>query len=181
MSEKMDGVRAYWNGKKSISKHGKEIKCPPWFTEHLPSTFQLDGELWMGRGTTHTSVTAILNLKKKQNGDDAGWKQIGYFIFDIPSSNKVYEERIDEMESLKPDLPSHVHVVANIKCNGNEHLRDYLASVMAHNGEGLMARKPASQETGYTASLLKVKVFFRPISGRGLQLVKQCFGNFGTN
>ena len=29
----MDGVRAFWNGKKLLSRHGKEINCPAWFLE----------------------------------------------------------------------------------------------------------------------------------------------------
>ena len=45
----MDGVRAYWNGKKLMSRHGKDIECPSWFTEGLPIGVKLDGELWMGR------------------------------------------------------------------------------------------------------------------------------------
>ena len=50
MSEKMDGVRAYWNGEKLISKQAKDISCPNWFIEGLPKEVKLDGELWMGRG-----------------------------------------------------------------------------------------------------------------------------------
>ncbi len=34
--------------------------CPSWFTEHLPSEMELDGELWMGRGTTHLNITPLL-------------------------------------------------------------------------------------------------------------------------
>jgi ATP-dependent DNA ligase len=44
MSEKLDGVRAYWNGQKLISRHSKEILCPNWFTQEL-NKISLDGEL----------------------------------------------------------------------------------------------------------------------------------------
>ena len=72
----MDGVRAYWNGEKLISKNGNDITtAPPWFTESLPKDIQLDGELWMGQGTSHRNVTPVLNTK---NGD---WSQIGYFLY----------------------------------------------------------------------------------------------------
>ena len=52
MSEKLDGVRGYWNGQSMISKHGKEIICPQWFIDQLPKNdISLDGEFWLGRGT----------------------------------------------------------------------------------------------------------------------------------
>src|SRR4051812_34623257 len=48
MSEKLDGVRAYWDGKKLWSRLGNEFLAPDWFTAPLPA-FPLDGELWGGR------------------------------------------------------------------------------------------------------------------------------------
>jgi DNA ligase 1 len=39
MSEKLDGVRGYWNGQSMISRYGKEIICPTWFIEQLPRIF----------------------------------------------------------------------------------------------------------------------------------------------
>src|SRR5207248_10145470 len=36
MSEKLDGVRAYWNGKQFISRLGNLYHAPDWFIERLP-------------------------------------------------------------------------------------------------------------------------------------------------
>ena len=44
MSEKLDGIRAYWNGKNLISRGGKLIYAPKWFTKNYPP-FSIDGEL----------------------------------------------------------------------------------------------------------------------------------------
>jgi DNA ligase-1 len=49
MSEKLDGVRAYWDGKKLISRGGNIFNVPEFFTEDFPS-HKLDGELWSKRG-----------------------------------------------------------------------------------------------------------------------------------
>merc|ERR1711964_429570 len=49
MSEKMDGVRAYWSGSNFYSRSGNEFFAPEWFTAKLPKK-PLDGELWCGRG-----------------------------------------------------------------------------------------------------------------------------------
>ena len=151
----MDGVRAYWNGEQLISRQGKVISCledVKWF-ERLPTNVELDGELWMGHGTTHENIIKVLNTK---SGD---WSQIGYYIFDVPSNRGTYEDRIAEMKALKSTLPLQVHVVENIRCSGEEHLMEYLDSVVAAEGEGVILRKPnTTYEAGYTTSILKVKV-----------------------
>ena len=72
ISEKLDGVRAFWNGSMLISRHGSKMKCPGWFVEQLPKDFSLDGELWIGRGTFE-----ILNGTLNSN-DSLGWKRIQF-------------------------------------------------------------------------------------------------------
>jgi DNA ligase-1 len=48
MSEKLDGVRCYWDGNKLYTRNGNETFAPPEWIAKLPST-PLDGELWSGR------------------------------------------------------------------------------------------------------------------------------------
>ena len=48
LSEKLDGVRAYWDGKQFLSRLGNRFHPPPWFVENFPD-HPLDGELWGGR------------------------------------------------------------------------------------------------------------------------------------
>lgn len=156
MSEKMDGIRAYWNGTKLISRHGKEINIPEYFTQGLPST-PLDGELWMGRGTYEKMGTLL-----KQKDKSVGWDKVGYYIFDLPSSTAPYEERIKHLQQLA--LPPWVHVIANFKCTSMDHLKQYLEAVLEKGGEGVMAREPRYQYiAGRTFALLKVKVTARPL------------------
>ena len=44
LSEKIDGVRGYWNGFRMISKTGSEIWLPDGFKALLPTDLELDGE-----------------------------------------------------------------------------------------------------------------------------------------
>jgi len=48
MFEKYDGVRGFWNPKKSImySRKAREINLPPDIVAALPRDLYLDGELW---------------------------------------------------------------------------------------------------------------------------------------
>ena len=48
MSEKLYGIRAYWDGTHLISRGGKIIHVPKWFTKNYP-LFEIDGELWTKR------------------------------------------------------------------------------------------------------------------------------------
>jgi DNA ligase-1 len=153
MSEKMDGVRAYWNGKKMISKHGKKIFCPDWYTLEFPTHVSLDGELWLDRGTFEL-LNAILNSK---GNSDISWKNIHFVVFDLPSSSEPYEIRMREIENL--NLPKHVSIADVEKCRGKDHLHERLGFILENGGEGLMVNKPNSlYVTIRTDLLLKVKV-----------------------
>ena len=46
MSEKLDGVRCYWDGTKMYTRTGNDFFPPQWFTDGLPVDLALDGELF---------------------------------------------------------------------------------------------------------------------------------------
>ena len=50
MSEKLDGVRCLWDGKKMYTRNGNSFYPPDYFLKSLPSDLALDGELWTKRG-----------------------------------------------------------------------------------------------------------------------------------
>jgi DNA ligase-1 len=153
MSEKMDGIRAFWDGSHLSSRYGNRFNLPVWFTEGIPSHLMLDGELWMGQGTT------VENINKIVHSNTGNWGQVGYYIFDVPSSSGNYNERMQELEAVESLLPSHIHKVDNIQCRGTHHLLDFLDLIVATKGEGVMVRHPDSKYVqGMTSSLLKVKV-----------------------
>ena len=153
----MDGVRAYWNGEKLLSRHGKELNVPEWMVKSLPNGVKLDGELWMGRGTFDKLKAA---LKSSLDNDEVGnlWKnEIKYVVFDLVDSEMLYEERMEELRRMK--LPSFASVVEVEECRGNDHLNDRLQSIVRNDGEGIVLTKPHSQYVGErTRSRLKVKV-----------------------
>ena len=156
----MDGVRAYWDGKQLLSRHGNLIEAPSEFLHGLPCDVTLDGELWMGRGTFEELLIAL----RSERGD---WSQVSYYIFDLPASKAPYEQRILALRQMK--LPPHVHVVTTQLCQGIQHLNEILDSVLTARGEGLMLVEPHSLYTvGRTSTLLKVKVITNksPVSNR---------------
>jgi len=155
LSEKLDGVRAYWDGTQFLSRLGNKFHAPGWFTEGLPST-PLDGELWGGRKLFQRTVGIV-----KRQDQSTLWKELLYVVFDAPAHEGTFEERIAHCESLVGEgKHPYARVHAQAPCDGIEHLRSELARVEALGGEGLMARRPKSRyEVGRSNTLLKVKSF----------------------
>jgi DNA ligase-1 len=155
LSEKLDGVRAYWDGRSLISRLGNRFHAPDWFLEGLPE-IPLDGELWIGRKAFQRTVGIVRRQDKTEL-----WKEVRYVAFDAPGLDEPFEERLaairDHFERHRPPyLAAHEHVI----CTGLDHLRAELARVEALGGEGLMVRQPRSRyEVGRSLTLLKIKSF----------------------
>lgn len=153
MSEKLDGVRAYWDGKTFLSRLGNQYLAPDWFTACLPDE-SLDGELWIGR----KQFDRTLNLVKQRDRGDS-WRSVKFLVFDAPRINAHFEERLAFCENILQCRPSmYARPVEHTRCRGFEHLQAEFARIQAMGGEGLMMRKPGSNyEVGRSPSLLQVK------------------------
>lgn len=152
LSEKLDGVRAYWDGSKLLSRLGNVLHAPDWFVAGLPRQ-PLDGELFLGR-KSFQKTTAIVRRQDKSDH----WKQVRFLIFDAPGHGGVFEERVKWIGALAKHeyAAAHPHAL----CRGLAHLKEELAKVEALGGEGLMLRQPKSAYVaGRSATLLKVKSF----------------------
>jgi DNA ligase-1 len=155
ISEKLDGVRAYWDGTKFLSRLGNTFVAPAWFTEGLPAE-PLDGELWLGRKQFQKTVSIV---RRKDQSDH--WRQIRYVVFDAPGLKEPFEQRMDYLNDLVlRGTPEFTIAHEHSRCQGLAHLKDELQRVEALGGEGLMLRQPASlYVAGRSATLLKVKTF----------------------
>ena len=156
VSEKLDGVRAYWDGQQLLSRGGNVIAAPDWFLRDFPDQ-PLDGELWMGRGRFAQVSAAIRRLQPKAEE----WRQIRFMLFDLPASGVPFSERIIRMRQLTRDTGSyHLAMVQQRPATDHEALLADLDRVLAAGGEGLMLHHGDSvYQTGRTAALLKVKTF----------------------
>jgi len=154
ISEKLDGVRAFFDGKIFYSRQGKKYWAPQWYTKELQELgVALDGELWCGRGFFQKCVSVVRN----QSGM-SDWSQIRYLVFDAPKFAGGYEKRVQYLNQLP--LPDFVKVVGIQRCEGRSHLKRLLAEVEKDGGEGLMIREPRSTyDWKRSSALLKVKSF----------------------
>lgn len=155
MSEKLDGVRAYWDGKQFLSRQGNLYHAPDWFIEGLPAV-PLDGELWIDRKKFQRTVS-IVRRQDKSNL----WNEVRFLIFDAPSASGGFEERLAFLqEALAKGASNFARQHAHERCKSLEALRAELARIESLGGEGLMLRQPESKYVaGRSSTLLKVKTF----------------------
>ena len=147
----MDGVRAFWNGFKLISRGANEISCPTWFIEKLPKDMKLDGELWMGRSQFEKTLSVV------NSRENPSWKMIKYVIFDAIILNETYEIRMEQLKKLQ--LPTFASIINTRICLGSDDLMKQLNSIVSEGGEGIVATKPNSfYKAERTRNRLKVKV-----------------------
>jgi DNA ligase-1 len=153
LSEKLDGVRAYWDGTRFLSRLGNPFYPPESFTEKLPA-HPLDGELFGGRKTFQRTVGIV----KRQDRSPL-WNELTFVVFDMPAHPGPFEARIEAAKSALANVPR-TRVLEHERCEGIAHLTRRLAEVEALGGEGLMARKPGSAYVaGRSDTLLKIKSF----------------------
>jgi DNA ligase-1 len=94
LSEKLDGVRAYWDAAQFLSRQGNRFHAPTWFTSRLP-TIPLDGELWIGRKQFQRTVSIV----RRQNGGEL-WRELRFVVFDAPQVGGVFEARLAQATEL---------------------------------------------------------------------------------
>jgi len=155
MSEKLDGVRAYWDGKQFLSRQGNIYHAPAWFIEGLPAV-PLDGELWINRKKFQRTVSIV----RRQDKSDL-WNEVRFLVFDAPAAPGGFEDRLLLIkETLATGTPKFARQHAHERCKSLDALRAELARIEALGGEGLMMRQPGSKYVaGRSFTLLKVKTF----------------------
>jgi len=153
VSEKLDGVRAIWNGRQLLFRSGRAVPAPRWFIEHLPEQ-ALDGELWLGRGT-FDRLSAIV---RRDPPDDAEWRLVRYMVFELPGAPGTFTERLARLESLAgAGAPPWLTLIEQFRVADESALRGKLAEILRGGGEGLMLhRADAPYETGRSTTLLKM-------------------------
>ncbi len=155
VSEKLDGVRAWWDGERFWSRQGNIYHAPAWFTVGLPN-MPLDGELWLARQAFQRTVSIV----RRHDGSES-WREIKYVIFDAPAHDGPFEWRLKHCQNQFRRHPTpYATVLPQLECRGFDHVEAQLDSILQQGGEGLMLRQPGSRyEAGRSATLLKIKRF----------------------
>ncbi|MFM2068165.1 MAG: hypothetical protein RLZZ584_3074 [Pseudomonadota bacterium] len=155
VSEKLDGVRAWWDGQRLLFRSGAPLPAPAWFTAALPRR-ALDGELWLARGR----FDALSGLLRQEHGlDDPLWRSVSYQLFELPEAPGTFAERVVALQALVAAAGApHLRVNEQRRLADTAALQRWLAEVVAGGGEGLMLHlADAPYVTGRSEVLLKLK------------------------
>ncbi len=155
VSEKFDGVRAYWDGERLRFRGGGTVAAPAGFIAGLPRGQALDGELWLGRGR----FDALSAIVRRDQAVSDEWVAVQYLVFEMPDGEGGFAQRVERLKSLASAMPRRRwQVVEQAAMTGATTLRERLQSVVAQGGEGLVLhRADAAYRTGRSEVLLKLK------------------------
>lgn len=154
-SEKLDGVRARWDGTQLLSRGGHVFASPEWFTKDFPAS-PLDGELWIGRGRYEDTTSVV----RKQQPHE-GWRMVRFMVFDLPTHGGAFDERVNAMRRMATRVDSaFLGIIAQHAITNEDDLKLQLQAALDQGGEGLMLhRKSARYTHGRSQDLLKLKPF----------------------
>ena len=154
VSEKLDGVRAIWDGSGLRFRSGRPVAAPGWFTEALPPV-ALDGELWGGR----ERFDVVSGTVRRSTPDDAGWRALRLMVFDLPGATGDFATRAARIAALAAASRSAVWTaVEQAQLPDRAALHRRLDSVVRGGGEGLVLhRADALWSPGRSSALWKLK------------------------
>lgn len=155
LSEKYDGVRAYWNGEKLLSRSGNIIHAPDWFSKNFPD-YALDGELWIG----YQKFSQVVSTVRKLKPIDSQWRDIQYLIFDSPTDKKIsFQQRLKKLRTLRQLNIPWLKTIKQTRINNTQQLQTILNDVIKKGGEGLMLHhQDALYHNQRNQDLIKIKV-----------------------
>ncbi|HEY1077633.1 MAG TPA: DNA ligase [Fontimonas sp.] len=154
ISEKLDGVRGYWDGQRLYSRGGQPIAAPAAFTAGWPAV-PMDGELWIGRGRFDETSGIV----RRKDADPQQWRALRFMVFDLPAHPGRFGERLVELRRLVGRADSiSLQAVEQFRLADAAALQARLMAIVAAGGEGLMLhRADAYYRQGRSDDLLKLK------------------------
>ena len=156
VSEKLDGVRAYWDGKNLISREGNVFNAPQWFVKDFPIE-HLEGELWIARG----KFEELSGIVRKQNPDESSWRKVRLMLFDMPQHHGIFVERLAAMKELVAKVQSpYLQIIEQSTFLSHEELKKHLEKLVKNGAEGLMLHRANSfYQAQRNDDLLKLKTY----------------------
>lgn len=165
-SEKLDGVRAFWDGGVTRgmpvadvpwanrsrdkrdhissglwSRRGKAIFAPDWWINRLPP-YTLDGELWMGYGCFQETVSCVRSFY------GTAWARVSYRTFDSPGDRFLLAGDAKDVifgelgHGLRLEVGPLVDPIEQVRLGSKSEMLAMMDRVVDKGGEGLILRRP---------------------------------------
>lgn len=156
VSEKLDGVRARWDGHALWTRAGHRIPSPAWFTKGWPKQ-QIDGELWMARGQFEATSALI----RSSSADELPWRELRFMAFDLPDANGGFAQRHAQLGRIIANQANpHLLAIEQQRIPDIASLHRHLRAIVKAGGEGLMLHHQDNPYSdGRSTGLLKMKLY----------------------
>ncbi|MBA4502965.1 DNA ligase [Marinobacterium marinum] len=156
ISEKYDGVRAYWDGTQLLTRSGYPIQTPDGFTHGWPAQ-HLEGELWID----YAAFSTLSALVRSHDGSEQAWHPVRFMLFDLPQWPGTFAQRHARLRQLLLDQPQHnLQLIEQRQGTTTKALEQQLEQVIDKGGEGLMLhRAGALHQLQRTTDIRKLKPF----------------------
>ena len=139
MSEKLDGVRAVWNGYVLLTRQGNPLHPNNKFIQNFPP-FPLDGELW----TKHGDFEQIASIVSDTN-TSGRWLTLTYNLFEAPFSEGNFSQRLGRIKRWFDARPNpYIRIIPQIPIKSKKTLDHFLEQIEKTGGEGVMVKNPAT-------------------------------------
>lgn len=154
VSEKLDGVRALWDGQRLRFRSGRAVAAPASFLARLPGQ-ALDGELWLGHGR----FDELSGLVRRAEADAQDWARVQYQVFELPGGDGTFAQRAQRLQAIvQQQRWPQLLAIAQQAVGSVAQLQQRLEAVVRQGGEGLMLhRADAAYATGRSDALRKFK------------------------
>lgn len=152
-SEKLDGIRAYWDGKDLYSRNGKKLNPPKFFTHNFPP-FAVDGELWSKRGDFEYIASVVKSKSKPQE-----WRKLKFYIFEVPNQKNGLLDRLKILQNYL-DLNNALFLAIIPQNTIHSSIDSILKQIEEKGGEGVVIRqKDMPYYTGRNKHSMKCKSY----------------------
>jgi hypothetical protein len=165
-TRKYDGMRGYYPGVgRFIYPQGRGKPAKSCY--EIPDDWELGTDAFdcemVNRVEGPFKVVSRGHAKVAVNGRKSkpaikAFKHVDLYIFDLPQSEKKYEDRWKQLEQLKKEWPPYMKLVHDFGVmRDRKHLDNTLKDVVAADGEGIMVKKMDAKYEFYERTETKSK------------------------
>ena len=150
-SEKLDGVRAYWDGENLLSRQGKRLNADVlWLSGGYPELY--------AKELKFEEIQASVMDKQP---DEKAWSRLKFHVFDVPEASGGLLDRLEVLAKfLKNEPNDNLIIIKQIKMHDNAQFLKFTKDMIAKGGEGAVVREPnAPYERKRSKNALKFKKF----------------------
>lgn len=153
VSEKLDGIRAIWDGKRLWTRNHNPIYAPAFFTKNWPAS-RLDGELYIGRAQFELVLATVMDTRPNHQA----WQKVRFHVFDMPSAAPFFKRAQSYQTLIEQQQNTYLKAVTQHQFLDKSSFNTFYQKVIRNQGEGVILHlKSALFETDKSGSILKLK------------------------